>query len=150
MSKTIAVIRGDGIGPEITDATLRETEAVEKNDSYTLPVRSRAVQTAANALYHAGRFDAHSRRKRQRIEAAAMIGVDVVEPDRGVAQPNLTLARLADLDRLPRQNLRTAGLIETNCVRHGFLQLSRLRPNYAEPGVEYDTISRTTFMQQVA
>ena len=34
MSKTIAVIRGDGIGPEISDATLRVLDALELDIAY--------------------------------------------------------------------------------------------------------------------
>jgi hypothetical protein len=41
----------------LTDPTLREAGAVEKDDRNTLPLRARAAQIAANALYHAGRFD---------------------------------------------------------------------------------------------
>ena len=34
MSKTITVLRGDGIGPEITDATLRVLDALQCGLSY--------------------------------------------------------------------------------------------------------------------
>ena len=71
----------------LTDATLRETAAVEKDDSNTLPVRSRAVQTAANALYHAGRFD--------EARAAVQRGLAFVTDD---AEQRSALARMRALD----------------------------------------------------
>jgi hypothetical protein len=40
----------------LTDAALREAGEVENDGTMTDPLRSRASQIAANALYHAGRF----------------------------------------------------------------------------------------------
>ena len=37
-------------------------------------------------IHHAGAFAADGRRKRQGVEATAVVGVDVVEADRGLAQ----------------------------------------------------------------
>ena len=72
----------------------------------------------ADFLDDAGRLGAEPARQLHRIEAAALVGVDVVEPDRRVAEPDLALAGLADFDLLPLQDLGPAGLRETDCVRH--------------------------------
>src|SRR5204863_6437097 len=81
--------------------------------------RFQATDTRSDFLDDPGPLGAEAARQRHLVKAAALIGVDVIEPDRGVAQPDLTLARLADLDRLPGQNLRTARFLKTNRVRHG-------------------------------
>ncbi len=66
----------------LTDATLRETGAVEKDESNTLPLRSRAAQTAANALYHAGRFD----QARAAVERGLAFVTDDAEQRNGLAR----------------------------------------------------------------
>src|SRR6516165_4939630 len=77
--------------------------------------------TRSDLLDDAGRFGTKPARHRQRVEAAAVIGVDVVEPYRTVAEPDLTLPGLADRDLLPRQDLGAAGLLETDRVSQCFL-----------------------------
>ena len=63
-------------------------------------------------LDHAGRLAAEPARQRRRIKAAAMVDVDEVQPDRGVADAHLARTGLADLDLLPVQNLGSAGLVK--------------------------------------
>jgi hypothetical protein len=41
----------------LTDAALREAQVIEKDEAMTDPLRSRAAQIAASALFHAGRFE---------------------------------------------------------------------------------------------
>ena len=80
--------------------------------------RFQTTDTGSDFLDDPGALGAEATRQRHLVEPAALIGVDVIEPDRGMAQPNLTLAWLADLNRLPRQNLWASGFLETNCMRH--------------------------------
>ena len=65
-----------------------------------------------------GRLRAEPARQWHRVEPAALIGVDVIEPDRGMADPDLARAGLADLDLLPFQHLGSAGLRKTDRLDH--------------------------------
>src|SRR5207253_3130605 len=55
---------------------------------------------------------------RQGVEAGAVVGVDEVHADGGVADAGLAGAGLPGLDRLPFQDLGPAGLVEADGVRH--------------------------------
>ncbi len=70
----------------------------------------------AHRLDHAGGLEADARRQRERIEAAAVIGVDEVEADRRVADADLAGAGLADRDLLPAHRLGSAGLMNPDRV----------------------------------
>ena len=78
-----------------------------------------AADAGPDLLDDAGALAAEAARQRHRVEAAALIGVDVVEADRGVPEPHLAGAGLADLDLLPVQHLGAAGLLETDRLHHG-------------------------------
>ncbi len=69
-------------------------------------------------LDNACSLGAEPARQRHRVEAAALVGVDVVEPDRRVTQADLALAGFADFDLLPLQDLGPAGLRETDRLHH--------------------------------
>src|SRR5690606_10756490 len=72
----------------------------------------------AERLDHAGRFAADpARQARHGVEAAPMVGVDEVEPDRGVADERLAGAGLADLHLLEAQHLRPTVPGEADGVR---------------------------------
>lgn len=58
MSKTIAVIRGDGIGPEIMDATLRVLEALRLDFRYDFVEAGLAAQTRCGELLPAATLEA--------------------------------------------------------------------------------------------
>ena len=58
MSKTIAVIRGDGIGPEIMDATLRVLEALRLDFRYDFIEAGLAAQTRCGELLPAATLEA--------------------------------------------------------------------------------------------
>src|SRR6185312_15189442 len=55
---------------------------------------------------------------RHRVDAAAIVGVDEIEADRGLANACLARAGLADLDLFPAQDFGAAGLVDTDCVSH--------------------------------
>ncbi len=76
------------------------------------------VDPGPDLLDDPGRLGTEAARQWHRVKPAALIGVDVVEADRGMSQPNLSLAGLADLNLLPLQNLGPAGFREPNCVSH--------------------------------
>ncbi len=63
MSKTIAVIRGDGIGPEIVDATLRVLDALDAGLSYEFVEAGVAAQQATGELLPQATLDAIARHK---------------------------------------------------------------------------------------
>jgi isocitrate dehydrogenase (NAD+) len=58
MSRTIAVIRGDGIGPEITDATLRVLDALELGLRYDFVEAGLAAQEKCGELLPQATLDA--------------------------------------------------------------------------------------------
>jgi len=56
----------------------------------------------------------------RRIKPRAVVDVDEVQADRGVADASLARTGLADRDFLPDQNFGTAGFVKANGVgRHG-------------------------------
>jgi hypothetical protein len=55
------------------------------------------------------------------ICARAIIDVDKIQSNGGVADAHLPWPRLADLDLFPDQNFGTAGFVKTDGVRHGML-----------------------------
>ena len=61
------------------------------------------------------------------INAGAIIDVDEVQPDRGVADARLARTGLSDRDFLPDQNFGTAGFVKANGVRHGIAPLDDLK-----------------------
>jgi hypothetical protein len=48
-----------------------------------------------------------------------VVGVNEVDPDGGVPDAGLALARRADLDVLPPEDLGAAGLVHADGFRHG-------------------------------
>src|SRR6516225_2826951 len=72
--------------------------------------------TRPNLLDDTGRLGAEPARQGQRIETAALVGIDIIQPDRVVAEPHLAVPRLADRDFLPCQNFGAAGLLKTDRV----------------------------------
>jgi hypothetical protein len=72
----------------------------------------------ANGLDDAGAFEADAGWQRQRVEPGAVIGIDEVEADRGMAHANLPRARFAQVDILPAQYLGPAGRVKTDRLYH--------------------------------
>ena len=66
-------------------------------------------------------------RQRLRVEPGAVIDVDEVEARRLLAQPDLAGAGIADLDLFPLQDLGSAGLMDSDRVRHAALQRLRAK-----------------------
>jgi hypothetical protein len=66
----------------LTDAALKEASAVETDPEMTDPLRSRAAQIAASALYHAGRFD----ESRVAVERAMGFATEDAEQRTGLAR----------------------------------------------------------------
>ncbi len=63
MNTTIAVIRGDGIGPEIMDATLRVLDALQAGIGYDFVEAGMAAQEACGELLPQATLDAISRHR---------------------------------------------------------------------------------------
>ena len=63
-------------------------------------------------------------RRRNRIEADAVVDLDKVQPDRGVAHAHLIGTRFADLDGFPLQDFRSAGGVDPDSVCHGYFSHS--------------------------
>src|SRR5258706_2282769 len=70
----------------------------------------------AHRLHHAGRLEPDPGGQRHRVEAAAMVGVDEVEPDRAVADADLAGTGVADVDLLPAHRLGAARLVNPDRV----------------------------------
>lgn len=78
------------------------------------------LDTLAHRLHNTGSLDAQAARQGRRIHARAVIDVNVVEPDGGLAQPDLPRLRILGVDVLPFENIRAASFMNSNCVCHGF------------------------------
>ena len=79
--------------------------------------RSEIGDIESHGLHRAGGFE--PRREGalgNGIEAAAVIGVDVVEADRGVTDADLAGAGLAEFDLFPLHDLRAAGVVGADCT----------------------------------
>ena len=90
------------------------------------PVSRRKLgDTGPGLLDVAGALEAeHDRQRRHRPGvryAAAVIGIDEVEPDRLVAQPNLAGAGRRYVDGFPAQHIGRPFLVEHRCHRHRLL-----------------------------
>src|SRR4029078_4764994 len=72
----------------------------------------------AHRLHHARALQADARGQRNRIQARAVVGVDVIEADRLVAHEAFARAGLGGAYVLPGKDFGTAGLVETDRVRH--------------------------------
>src|SRR4030088_3023771 len=70
-------------------------------------------------LNHAGALAAQAARQLDRIKSGAVVNVDKVQSDRGVADARLPWPGLAEFDFLPDQNFGAAGPVKANRVRHG-------------------------------
>src|SRR4029453_13853110 len=73
----------------------------------------------ADGLDDASALRAERERQLHRIQAAALIGIDIVESDRGVAYPHLSRPRISDLNLLPLHLLGAAVLVDTDRMWHG-------------------------------
>ena len=80
----------------------------------------------ANGLDHAGRFDPHAVRQRDRVSAVAKVGVGIVQADRHVTKTNLARARVPHFDLFVTKHLGTTGFVKANGFGHFFL-FSNLR-----------------------
>src|SRR6185295_5750286 len=72
----------------------------------------------ADVFHYAGSFQADAARKRHRIQARAVIGVDEVQADRGIADPRLSVRRIAYFDIIELEDFRPASLVETYRLCH--------------------------------
>src|SRR5216684_3378495 len=80
----------------------------------------------ADRLDHARALVARDLRQLHRIEPRALIGVDEIDADGGVAHAHLALARLADRDVLELEHFRTALLVVADCFRHCVLLMKKI------------------------
>ncbi len=70
----------------------------------------------ADGLNDAGGFHSNSVWQWRGVIAATEISVGEIQPDCDMADANLAVSGLADIDFLETKDLRSTGLIETNCV----------------------------------
>src|SRR4051794_26331022 len=56
-----------------------------------------------------------------RIKTGALVGVDEIDANRGVAHARLARARLADVHVIELEHFRTALLVISDCLCHAFL-----------------------------
>ena len=75
----------------------------------------------ADLFDDAGALAAEAARQLDRIKPRAVIDVDEIQTDRGVADAGLPGTRLADIDLFPGQNFGPTGSMKADSVRHGIL-----------------------------
>jgi hypothetical protein len=81
--------------------------------------RLEVIDSLADRFDPAGGLHADGRRqRRQGVEAGAVVDVDEVQADGGLFQADFARAGCADLDGFPGQDLRAAGLVDADRVRH--------------------------------
>ena len=73
----------------------------------------------AERLDHAGRLLADSRRQLQRIQPAAVVGVDVIDANRRLAQAHLAGPGRADRDLVVLQGVGATDSVDADGVGHG-------------------------------
>src|SRR5882672_6537011 len=88
---------------------------------------------AAHRFHHPGRLGADAVRQRQRIKADAVINVDVIEPDRVLADTHLFRPRIADFEFDQLEFLRPAVLLHLDrfCL-HLVLSLDRAKTTFTQ------------------
>ncbi len=74
----------------------------------------------AERLDHAAALAAEHARQRELVEARAVVGIDEIEADGGVAHAHLACARRTDFHRLPLHHLGAAVLVYAYGMGHDF------------------------------
>ena len=104
-----------GVGPDRAE-TIADTVALGEIDDF-----------GTDRVDDAGRLEPEAARQREWIEPGAVIGVDEVDPDRGVADADLAASGVADGDRFVGEHVGPPGGGEANGeIGHGGLQLGVL------------------------
>src|SRR5688572_3710856 len=75
----------------------------------------------ADRLHHAGALVAGDLRQLHRVQTRALVDVDEIDPDRGMADAGLPGAGVTDLDVVVLHDLGTTLLVEADCLCHGTL-----------------------------
>jgi isocitrate dehydrogenase (NAD+) len=119
MSQTIAVIRGDGIGPEITDATLRVLDALAAGLEYEFVEAGLAAQAAQGDLLPAATLEAIGRRR------VALKGPLTTPVGGGFTSINVELRKRFDL----YANVRPARSFPNTRARYQDVDLITVREN---------------------
>jgi hypothetical protein len=102
------------IGPDRA-ATISDAIAFRKNG-----------HAGPHGFDHSGGLDAETGRQWQREGARALVDVDEVEPDRGMAHADLAGRRRRQIDILERHRIDASGDVNLDCLGHGFPRLSNL------------------------
>lgn len=119
MSQSIAVIRGDGIGPEITDATLRVLDALNANLSYEFVEAGLAAQEKHGELLPASTLEAIGRHR------VALKGPLTTPVGGGFTSLNVELRKRFDL----YANVRPACSFPNTRARYADVDLITVREN---------------------
>ncbi len=119
MSKTIAVIRGDGIGPEITDATLRVLDALEAGLSYEFVEAGMIAQEKYGELLPQATLECIARHR------VALKGPLTTPVGGGFSSLNVELRRRFDL----YANVRPAITIPGTKARYEGIDIITVREN---------------------
>jgi len=119
MNKTIAVIRGDGIGPEITEATLRVLEALNCGLSYEFVEAGLTAYEKHGELLPATTLDAISRHR------VALKGPLTTPVGEGFSSINVELRRRFDL----YANVRPAITFPGTKARYEDIDIITVREN---------------------
>jgi isocitrate dehydrogenase (NAD+) len=119
MSQTIAVIRGDGIGPEITDATLRILDALDVGLSYQFVEAGLAAQEQHGELLPAATLETIGRHR------VALKGPLTTPVGGGFSSLNVELRKRFDL----YANVRPAMSFPNTRSRYDDIDLITVREN---------------------
>ena len=119
MNKTITVIRGDGIGPEITDATLRILEALDCGLDFEFVSAGLAAMEQHGSLLPAGTLESIARTR------VALKGPLTTPVGEGFSSLNVELRRRFDL----YANVRPALSFPNTRSRYSEIDLLTVREN---------------------
>ncbi|MGE4071521.1 MAG: isocitrate dehydrogenase [Lysobacterales bacterium] len=119
MNKTITVIRGDGIGPEITDATLRVLEALDCGLAFEFASAGLAAMEEHGSLLPASTLESITRTR------VALKGPLTTPVGEGFSSLNVELRRRFDL----YANVRPALSFPNTRSRHSDIDLLTVREN---------------------
>jgi isocitrate dehydrogenase (NAD+) len=119
MNKTITIIRGDGIGPEITDASLRVLQALDCGLQYEFATAGLAAQQSHGTLLPAATLESIARTR------VALKGPLTTPVGEGFSSLNVELRRRFDL----YANVRPALSFPNTRSRYAEIDLLTVREN---------------------
>jgi hypothetical protein len=104
----------------------------------------RRSDVGADRRHHPGRFDTRDRGRRQRVKSHALVDIDEVDADRGVANPDFVVLQRRKLEGCAFELVGAAGRLQSNDIGHGYVLLD-LQAHFAA-GREYAKFHIISFL----